>query len=132
MANVKSKKENGKLFGGHVRELRVKKGWSINDAGERLGVSANYVSMLERGVRHPTNKFIEALALLYDEDEDLLYKLLGKIPKSVLKSIEENIPLQNALLYAKNLSEPRKKELEEEILRVYKEFAKVHENPLKE
>jgi len=118
--------EKDNNFGSYLRELRMEKGWSINEAGERLGVSANYISMIERGVRNPTNKFVEKIAKLYDVDEEIIYGLLGRISDAVLKSIEESDTLRKIAIYVSGLSKEQKKQFEEKVLKVYKEFTEEH------
>lgn len=109
-------------FGNYVRELRMNKGWSINEAGEELGVSANYISMVERGVRNPTNKFVGKIAKLYDVDEEILYGLLGRISDAVLKSIEESETLLKVAIYASKLPKEKKKSFEEKVFQIFEEF----------
>ncbi len=49
-------------FGKKVRAIRLKKGMSQGDIGKKLGVSANYISQIERGVENLSLKGIEKLA----------------------------------------------------------------------
>lgn len=51
------------LLGQRIRELRVEKGWSQEELGERCGLDRTYVSGVERGVRNPTLSVIERIAV---------------------------------------------------------------------
>lgn len=49
-------------FGKKVKALRLKKRMSQGDIGKKLGVSANYISQIERGIENLSLKGIEKLA----------------------------------------------------------------------
>ena len=49
-------------FGKRVRAIRVKKQMSQGDVAKKLGVSANYISQIERGIENLSLKGIEKLA----------------------------------------------------------------------
>ena len=51
-----------KKFGKRVREMRLKKGMSQGDLAKILGVHANYVSGIERGLENMSLRKIEILA----------------------------------------------------------------------
>ena len=53
-------------FGKRVRELRVAKGLSQEDLGERCSLDRTYISSLERGHRNVGLKNIAALAQALD------------------------------------------------------------------
>ena len=129
MQGEQSEEQNRKTFGIYIRTLRSEKGWSIHDVGERIGVSSNYVSMLERGVRQPTDETIEKFAELFSVAEEQLYHIIGRIPKSVLDEIGKCKRLQVALSYAckKNLSTDKLKQLEDKLVKVYADFFDVDE-----
>jgi len=121
-------------FGNYIKSCRMGKQWSILEVGEKIGVSANYVSLMERGMRIPTEETIEKLASLYNIEEDVLYRLLGKVPRNVLEEIKNNPKLQKAIAYTQKINLPieQKKKMEEEVLRVYAEFLNIHKDEFKE
>ena len=49
------------FFGKRVREARKLRGWSIERLSFESGVNKNYISDLERGMRNPTLKVVDAL-----------------------------------------------------------------------
>jgi len=50
-------------FGERVRELRIKRGFSSQEAfGHKCGFDRTYISGIERGVRNPSLDAIETLA----------------------------------------------------------------------
>ncbi len=63
-------------FGAHLRVLRAERGISQKDMAEALGVTATYLSALERGRRgRPTfdlvNRMIGYLNIIWDEADEL-------------------------------------------------------------
>lgn len=51
-----------RLLGERVRELRLARGWSQEELGERCDLDRTYVSGIERGVRNPTLTVIASIA----------------------------------------------------------------------
>ena len=49
-------------FGKRVRAVRLRKRMSQGDVAKKLGVSANYISQIERGIENLSLKGIEKLA----------------------------------------------------------------------
>jgi transcriptional regulator with XRE-family HTH domain len=58
---VKQEKIN-KILGERVRSLRISRGLSQEELGERSALDRTYVSGIERGVRNPTLTVLAALA----------------------------------------------------------------------
>lgn len=133
-SNTEENKEEKALqeFGLHIKELRTKRDMTLAQIAERLGVSTNYISQIERGIRRVTDDMIKDLAVLYQQDEDAMFRKAGRIPVRVLEEIQSNPMLQKALSYVrkKKLSEEKKRQMEEEILRVYSEFLNVHKDDI--
>jgi len=121
-------------FGEYIKQKRTEKGISVRDAGEKLGVSGNYISQLERGVKKTSDEMVKKIADVYELDEDTLYRKLGRIPISVLEEIKSNPSLQRAmsLVKTKNIPEDKRREMEEELLKVYAEFLEVHKDTFSE
>ena len=61
-------------FGKKVKAIRLKKGMSQGDIGKKLGVSANYISQIERGIENLSLKGIEKLAKAIDVSTSELLK----------------------------------------------------------
>jgi transcriptional regulator with XRE-family HTH domain len=61
-------------FGKKVKSIRLKKGMSQGDVARKLGVSANYISQIERGVENLSLKGIEKLAKTIDVSTSELLK----------------------------------------------------------
>ena len=49
-------------FGQHIRELRQTAGLSLRELARRVGITAPYLSDIEAGYRHPSDKYLTALA----------------------------------------------------------------------
>lgn len=48
-------------FGASLRRLRQERGYTIEEAAKRGGVTANYLGDVERGQRNPTMKVVARL-----------------------------------------------------------------------
>ena len=46
-------------FGGTLRELRVGRGWSLRDLGERIRFNRGYIGKVEQGEKFPDRQFAE-------------------------------------------------------------------------
>lgn len=61
--------QNGRLgFGGRLRELRRSRGWTLQELGERSGVSFSTISKAERGIIAPSYDTILKLAFAFEMD----------------------------------------------------------------
>jgi len=49
------------VYGAHIRKLRHEMGWSEEELAAEAGVSASYLSQLERGLRNPSLDKLEAI-----------------------------------------------------------------------
>lgn len=49
-------------FGKRVRDLRVQRGWTQEQLGEKAGKHWTYIGGIERGTRNPTIEVVEAIA----------------------------------------------------------------------
>lgn len=50
----------------NIQELRVKNNLTQYQVAKETGVTKNYISMIERGIRNPSDKMKERLAKLYN------------------------------------------------------------------
>jgi transcriptional regulator with XRE-family HTH domain len=48
-----------------LRALRASRGWTIETAAEEIGITADNLSRIERGVRHPRATTIDRIARGY-------------------------------------------------------------------
>lgn len=61
-----------KAMGPTLKEFRLRAGLSQERLGIRLGVSANYIYLLEHGIRYPSIKMLVRLARGLEEDPGVL------------------------------------------------------------
>lgn len=54
------------LIGRRIKQLRLAKGWSQGDLGEKLGIGASSISYIESGARRISVADIEAFAEIFD------------------------------------------------------------------
>jgi transcriptional regulator with XRE-family HTH domain len=128
----KTEEEYLQEFGLYIKDLRTKRDMTLAQVAEKLNVSTNYVSQIERGIRRVTDEMIQELALIYNHDEDIFFRKAGRIPIRVLEEIQTNPMLQKALSFVrkKKISEEKRRQMEEEILRVYSELLNVHKDEI--
>jgi transcriptional regulator with XRE-family HTH domain len=78
-----------KSFGRVIEDRRRELGLTQEMVAKKVGVKANYIGYLERGMRHPSQKVVERLSNALKVDSQELYllanprvrALLGKAPK---------------------------------------------------
>ncbi len=64
-------KKNILLFE-RIKEVRLDEGLNKAEFGERLGVCADYVRMLEKGTRHPSEGLLLAMCYRFNVNEGWL------------------------------------------------------------
>ena len=52
-------------FGRNLRSLRISQDWTQEHLAERLGVSVNFVSFVERGIKSPSFDRLERIAKVF-------------------------------------------------------------------
>ena len=60
------KENNLKIFGLRIRDLRKKSGLTQSELAERIGLSTNFIGMVERGERNTSVDKIFKLAKAFD------------------------------------------------------------------
>ena len=71
-------------FGSRLRTLRERRGLSIREIADAVGVSTTYVSFVERGLcKPPTPTRLIALAVTLGENPDRLLLAAGHLPPDV-------------------------------------------------
>lgn len=64
---------------GWLRELRIKKGWTMQELAEKVGVNADYIGYLERGQRNPSSPLALKLSAELHFPLEKLY--IGALPR---------------------------------------------------
>jgi transcriptional regulator with XRE-family HTH domain len=75
-------------FGDYVRNKRMEKGITLRKLAEMLGVSATFLSKVERNeLTPPSEDNVKKLAHLLDENADFLLGLAGKIDGEIKQDV---------------------------------------------
>lgn len=85
------------LFGARIKGLREAKGWTQEKLAEKMDISSNYLSSIERGKENPTFdmlvKFTEALGLemweIFDFGHEVGLKEMRDAMNKLLKEADE-------------------------------------------
>lgn len=83
--------------GDFLIKVRNEMGLSLDKVGERLGVSKNTLSVLERGLKVPSDRLIRQISDFYGIEEPVLFGMLGKVPLTAREELENNNTLQRIL-----------------------------------
>ena len=102
-----------KAFGDVVRERREKQKITLRKFADSVGMSATYLSKIERGeFPPPAEEKILAIAQRLELDADELMSLAGRIPSDVAKIIRDNpVELSGFLRQAGGLSAQERQRL---------------------
>ncbi len=79
-------RDEGEVFGAHLRELRTACGLTQSQLAEKARTSAPFISQLERGVTTPTLGMLLRLAEALDRRPSELIKIFDRGPRVSLKS----------------------------------------------
>ena len=93
----------------NARQERAKqdpRGYSLRAVAGRLGVSATYLSLVERGVERPTEAFLRRLAGELGLDAETLLPRAGRLAADVAQSLIERPELVEAVRVLREMSEP--------------------------
>ncbi|MCM3155623.1 helix-turn-helix transcriptional regulator [Priestia megaterium] len=114
--------------GAYLKEKRNDKGLTLMCVAEIIGVTANYISLIERGKNTPNDEIITKLADLYEIDEDDLFERFDKVPASIMKEVKKYKYLRKAI------SEISRKEdiTEQDKEDIYKSLLTWNERAMKE
>lgn len=108
-----------------LRLLRTEKGVSLKEASEKIGISENYLSEIERDKKIPNDDIIRSCANYYGVDEKDLFDKFNKIALTVQEEIKENDTLSRTLYEISTnntLSDKDKEKLYTEIRNLYEHF----------
>lgn len=104
--------EPGDWIGRKLRDARQERakqdprGFSLRAVAARLGVSATYLSLVERGAERPTEAFLRRLAGELDLDADALLPLAGRLAADVAQSLIGRPELVEAVRVLREMPEP--------------------------
>lgn len=80
-----------------LRDLRRRQGKSLRSAADDLGVTAGYLSRLERGEKTASPDLVQRAAHYYDVDPDLLALGDGRVPEDVVAILQRKPDLLDEL-----------------------------------
>jgi transcriptional regulator with XRE-family HTH domain len=79
-----------KGFGGMFRHLRKEAGIGIKRLAPHLGVTYSYLSKLENGATLPSEDLVYRTARYFSCDPNPLLLAAGKVPRDVLRILQEH------------------------------------------
>lgn len=107
--------------GQHLKKLRGDR--PLSEICKLMSVSKGYLSEVERGIRLPSDHFLDQIAKTYNTDVDDLFFRWGKIPILSYQTIAENKKLASTVAEIsrnKKLTDEQKERLYDSIHRAYK------------
>lgn len=99
-------------LGARLREARLARAadaprdFSVRALSRRIGVSAAYLSLVERAAERPTEAVIRSLAEALSLDPDPLLVLAGRVPAEVAAALIARPALAELVRAARDLPEP--------------------------
>lgn len=110
-----------------LRDIREKFGYSLDVASKKMGITTNYLSLIERGKRKPSEKVQQKISSAYKLKDDEMFKLYGDIKSKNLEKIISSTSLIDILSSISsdiNFTESEKNELskaiQEEVFKIIK------------
>ena len=77
-------------FGAYLRSLRLSRGIGLRELARQLGISAPYLSDLEKDKRGaPPVDLVRAIVKILDADSEIIYDLAGKSRNTIASDIED-------------------------------------------
>lgn len=122
------KEQKQQEFGMFIKDLRKRNFKTIEDVAKHIGVSINFISMIERGQKQPSDLVISGYAEYFGVDEVMLYEKLDKLSPHIKDTLKEHSgfkKLVSELLVTIDNPELRQ-ELYEEVYNVYRDFLDRH------
>jgi transcriptional regulator with XRE-family HTH domain len=89
-----------------ARAAEVPRDFSVRALAARIGVSAAYLSLVERGAERPTETVLRALAAELGLDAEPLLPLAGRIAGDVATALIERPALAELVRALRDLPEP--------------------------
>lgn len=111
-------------FGEYLTKLRTEQDHSLSFVGKKVGVSSNYLSEIERGLKTPSDEVLREIAKYFNIPEQEIFEKIGRVPLQAREELEENEMLQRTLsqIRSSKMSESQKQKLYEEVNRIYLEI----------
>ena len=113
--------------GEFLKLKRLEIGYTLGHVSKEVGVSINYISELEKGIKsNPSDEIVVKLAEIYQADEEELFLAFKKVPISTKKEVEEHPTLAKALSQIRNdkeMSHEKKEMLYGRMLYWYKKLS---------
>lgn len=69
-------------FGRKLRQLRLERNWTQEQTAERLSMSINFVSYMERGLKAPSFPNLERIAAVFETSVSALFEFPKAAPGS--------------------------------------------------
>lgn len=83
------------MEGNRIKQLRIKKGLSINQLSKLTGISKSYISFLERDIKsNPSLEILRKISEVLKVDLEYLVEVEGRRTKEKLKSDKSLLKLQ--------------------------------------
>lgn len=89
--------QNRIKLGKAIRQARKAKKLTTVELGNLVNVSANYVSLVERGEKSCSDGFIREVSRTLGLDEDELFSIAGRVSLRVKETIETHSGLQSLI-----------------------------------
>jgi HTH-type transcriptional regulator, competence development regulator len=88
---LRSMLKHDSRFGAHLRKLRVQRGIGLRKLAMTVGISATYLSKVERGeMPPPAERQVLALARILGQDEDVFLGMAGRIASDLPAIIKKH------------------------------------------
>lgn len=117
--------------GKHLRSIRSKSSLSVHKVAKTMGISGNYLSELERGLKEPSDKVIEAISDYYEINSSALFAMYGRIAPIETDELLENPSLRQTIVKIASddrLSEDEKAQLYAQLRKLYDSLVDKKEN----
>lgn len=104
--------------GSFLRNERSRTGLSLFKVAKQVGITGNYLSLIERGIQAPSNVILVALGNFYNLDLESLFNMYGRVYDSSIKEALRIPSLRKILMEitANNkLSAEEKEEVAQEV-----------------
>ncbi|MBC8579991.1 helix-turn-helix domain-containing protein [Zhenhengia yiwuensis] len=109
--------------GSKLRNIRKKKGLSVFQVRDELGVPLSYIIKLERGKVMPSEAIIVSLAMLYEIDRKQIYDMYQLIESNRAEEIASLSPYLRQIANDRSISKLATQEYFDEVLDELKEIA---------
>ena len=109
--------------GSKLRNIRKKKGLSVFQVRDELGVRLIYIIKLERGKVMPSEAIIVSLAMLYEIDRKQIYDMYQLIESNRAEEIASLSPYLRQIANDSSISKLATQEYFDEVLDELKEIA---------